>query len=222
MPIPVGDERSPGAPRSVLLLGATGLVGGECLRQLLADPAVGRVVVITRRSIGFEAGKLEQIVTDLDRLEEHAEAFAVDQIVCTLGTTIKDAGSREQFRRVDYDYPLAAARLGRARAARHFLLVTSIGANARSNVFYSRVKGELEDAVLALGYPSVTIVRPSLLLGKRGKRRLGEEIAKLFAPMIVGKYKPVSAEAVARHLVRAAKDDHPGHHIIESNEIMKR
>jgi uncharacterized protein YbjT (DUF2867 family) len=114
---------------------------------------------------------------------------------------------------------LAAAQLGRERGATHFLLVSSVGANPRSQIFYSRVKGELEAAVLALRYRAVTIVRPSLLLGPRAEYRLGEQIAKRLAFLFPARYKPVGAHAVAALLVRAANEDAPGHHIIESEEI---
>jgi uncharacterized protein YbjT (DUF2867 family) len=208
--------------KTILLLGGTGLVGSLCLRLLATDPAFERVVVLTRRPLPRELmeQKVESHVVDFDDLDAKAGLFRVDQIVCALGTTIRNVGgSQEAFRRVDYGYPLTAARLGRAQGASHFLLVSSVGANARSRVFYSRVKGELEAAVQALQYRSVTIVRPSLLLGPRAVFRLGEQIAKRFAVLVPGKYKPVEAHAVASTLVRSAKEDAPGRRIIESNEI---
>jgi uncharacterized protein YbjT (DUF2867 family) len=207
--------------KSVLLLGATGLVGSHCLRLLAADPAFDRVVVPTRRPLSREVaqGKVEPHVVDFDDLAAHASLFRVDQIICALGTTIKQAGTQEAFRVVDYQYPLTAARLGHDRGATHFLLVSSLGANRRSQLFYSRVKGELESAVLALPYRSVTIVRPSLLVGPRAEYRLGEQIAKRLAFVVPAKYKPVDAHAVAAALVTAAKEDAPGRRIIESREI---
>jgi uncharacterized protein YbjT (DUF2867 family) len=179
------------------------------------------VVVLTRRPLPRELAQenVEPHVVDFDRLDTHAELFRVDQVLCALGTTIRAAGSQERFRVVDYEYPLAAARLGIARGATHFLLVSSLGADARSRVFYSRVKGELEAAVLALPFRSVTIARPSLLLGPRAEFRLGEVIARRFAFLAPGKYKPVGAHAVAAVLVRAAKEDAAGRRIIESSEI---
>jgi uncharacterized protein YbjT (DUF2867 family) len=207
--------------KSVLLLGATGLVGRHCLRLLATDPAFNRVVVLTRRPLPRELaqGNVEPHVVDFDNLAAHASLCRVDQMICALGTTIKQAGTQEAFRVVDYGYPLTAARLGHERGATHFLLVSSLGANPRSQVFYSRVKGELESAVLALSYRSVTIVRPSLLLGPRAEYRLGEQIAKRLAFLMPGKYKPVDAHAVAAALVIAAKEDAPGRRIIESKEI---
>jgi uncharacterized protein YbjT (DUF2867 family) len=223
----VSGERRDAGGRSVLVVGATGLVGRECVRQLLDHPEVARVVALVRRALPAElrgapgGAKLEECVVDFDRLADHADAFRVEQIVCALGTTIKQAGSQERFRRVDFDYPLAVARLGLQHGARHFLLVSSLGASARSRVFYSRVKGELEDAVLALSYRSVTIVRPSLLLGERGEFRLGEAIAKRLAFLSPPKYKPVEARDVAAALVQAAARDEPGRRMIESAEIRK-
>ena len=208
--------------RSVALAGATGLVGGEALRRFLADASFARVVAIVRRPLEGPLArdpKLEQQVVDFDKLEKRPPPLDVDAVVCALGTTIKVAGSQEAFRRVDYEYPLVLARLGLAAGARQFLLVSALGASARSPVFYNRVKGELEDAVRGLGYPSVTIVRPSLLLGDRQEVRPGEEIGKLFGFLVPGKYKPVAAGAVANALVTAAREGRPGVRVIESDEI---
>lgn len=210
--------------KSILLLGATGLVGSHCLRLLAADRAFGRVVVLTRRPLSREAvtGSVESHIVDFARLASYATLFRVDQVLCALGTTIKAAGSQARFRVVDYEYPLAAARLGLEQGATHYLLVSALGANARSRIFYNRVKGELESAVMALGYRAVTIARPSLLVGPRAEYRLGEQIAKRFAFLVPSKYKPVGAHAVAAALVRAAKADAPGVRIIESKEIRQK
>jgi uncharacterized protein YbjT (DUF2867 family) len=208
-----------------MLCGATGLVGGECLRLLLADPTFQRVVVLTRRPLpddipaGANPARLEQHVVDFDRLDAQAHLFQVDTIICALGTTRKQAGSKERFRRVDFDYPLQIARLGRQQGADHFLLVSSIGANARSHFFYTRVKGEIEDAVSSLGYPAVSIVRPSVLLGERREARPGEKLAGLFAFLTPPRYKPVAAAVVADALVQLARERTPGRRIVESREI---
>lgn len=214
------DERRR-LPKSILLLGATGLVGSHCLRLLATDPAFARVVVLTRRPLSVEQtfGNVEPHVVDFDNLSAHSSLFRVDQVMCALGTTIRQARSQARFRIVDYEYPLAAARLGLAQGATHYLLVSSIGANARSRAFYTRVKGELESAVLALQYRSVTIARPSLLLGPRAEYRLAEQVAKRLAFLAPGKYKPVPAHAVAAALVSAAKQDAPGSRILESQQL---
>lgn len=204
---------------SVLILGASGLVGAECVRQFAESSRFARVIAIARRPLEKMPMRVETHVIDFDRLNEAAQLFRVSHIVCALGTTIKKAGTQERFRRVDHDYPLAAARLGLGEGARHFLLVSALGASATSRIFYSRVKGEVEDAIRALPYRSVTIVRPSLLLGERAEVRLGESIGKLFAGVIPGRYRPVHASTVAATLVRAAIEDQPGVRIIESKEI---
>ena len=206
-------------PRSALILGATGLVGAECLRQFAASNHFARVIALTRRPLSPTPPRGERHVVDFERLEDATASFRVTHIVCALGTTIKKAGTQEAFRRVDHDYPLAAARLGLREGARHFLLVSALGASARSRIFYSRVKGEVEDAIRALSYRSVTIVRPSLLLGERGEFRLGEAIGKVFAPLIPGRYRPVEARDVAASLLAAAIEDRPGVRVIESQEI---
>lgn len=207
---------------SVALLGATGLVGRHALDLLASDPHFTRVVVLARRKFAEAmAPRVEAHILDLEKLDERPDLLGVDQVICALGTTIKAVGgSRERFRAVDLGIPLAAARIARQQGARHFLLVSAVGANAGSRVFYSRVKGELEDALRTLGYRSVTILRPSLLLGTRAERRLGEEIAKRFAFLVPGRFRPVEARDVAAALVRAAKEDVPGLHILESDEIV--
>jgi uncharacterized protein YbjT (DUF2867 family) len=205
---------------SIALLGATGLVGRHCLELLADDRAFERIVVVARRRFGeATAPRVEGHLIDFDQLEAHADIFAVDQVICALGTTIKTAGSKERFRAVDYDIPITAARMALRKGARHFLLVSSIGAAASSRVFYLRVKGELEDALRTLGFRSITIVRPSVLLGDRGAFRFGEEVAKRLGHLVPGRWRPVHARDVAQALVRAAKDDVAGMHILESDEI---
>lgn len=206
----------------ILLAGATGLVGGLCLQRLLSDPAFSRVVVLVRRPLETTHPKLEQHVVDFAQLDTVRPLFKVDKVMCALGTTIKQAGSQERFREVDHDYPLQLARLGLAQGARHFLLVSALGANAKSGVFYNRVKGEVEADIRALGWPQLTIVRPSLLLGERQEFRLGEEVGKRLAFLVPGKYRPVQAGDVAKVLVEAARRDKPGVEVIESDEIRRR
>lgn len=205
--------------KRVLLLGATGLVGSELLKMLLAEAWVAKVVVIARRSVGGRDAKLEEHVFDLAEMDRHVNVFAVDQIFCALGTTIKTAGTQERFRIVDHDYPLNAAKLGLAHGAHHYLVVSALGANSRSRVFYNRVKGELEDDLRALRYRSLTIARPSLLLGPRNERRLGEDIAKHLGWLTPRKYRPIEASKLALALVDSARRDEPGVHVLESKDM---
>lgn len=211
--------------RSILLAGATGLVGGFCLRRLLADGSVERLRVLGRRPLPATlrvldtACKLEEQILDFQQLRQHAELLTVDQVICALGSTIKQAGSRARFREIDYSYPLQLARLGAERGARHFLLVSALGASVHSRVFYSRVKGELEEALLSLPYRSITILRPSLLLGQREERRPAEELGQRLGFLFPERYRPIPADAVAAVLTAAARQDKPGVRIIESAEI---
>ena len=206
---------------NVLLIGATGLVGRECLRLLVVEPSITRVVVLARRPLPPDAlgPKVESHVVDFDHLERAAEIAKADAVFCALGTTIRRAGSQQRFREVDFGYPLAVAKLALAQGARHFLLVSALGADSRSRVFYNRVKGDLEAAVRALGYRSVTIARPSLLLGDREEFRLGEKVFARLGWMVPRRWKPVPAVDVARVLVRAAVEDVAGVRVIESREI---
>jgi uncharacterized protein YbjT (DUF2867 family) len=211
---------------TVTLFGATGLVGRECLRLLLERAEFSRILIVVRRPVNLDLSpahqrKVELRPIDFARMASYANLFAVDQLLCALGTTIRKAGSQEAFRTVDFEYPSQIARLGVEHGARHFLLVSALGANARSSVFYNRVKGELEDAVLALPYRAHTIIRPSLLLGEREEFRLGEKIGETLSFLAPRKYKPVPARDVARTLIDAAAADHPGVRIIESQQIQR-
>jgi uncharacterized protein YbjT (DUF2867 family) len=202
--------------RKTLVVGATGLVGAEIVDGLVADTSVAEVRALVRRPLERWAPtvRLRELIADFDALDAHPDWFRVDQVFCALGTTIRKAGSREAFRRVDFDYPFAVARLAHAQGARHFLLVSAVGADARSRIFYSRVKGELEDAVRAVGYASVTIARPSVLVGARDEVRVGELVMKGLAPLFPAAWKPVQARQVAAALVRAARAERPGVEIL--------
>ena len=158
---------------------------------------------------------------NFDHLTAAARFFAVDQIICALGTTMKEAGSRRRFRAVDLLYPLTAAHLGIERKASHFLLVSAHGANARSLFFYSRIKGELEDGVSALPYRSLTIARPSVLVGTRENPRTAERIAAGLLFLAPASVRPIRASEVASALVRQAVLDEPGRRVLSSAELRR-
>jgi uncharacterized protein YbjT (DUF2867 family) len=206
--------------KSILLLGATGLVGRECLRLLVENDAFSKVVVLARRPLGGDlAGpKVEAHVVDFDHLTAAAPFFDVDKIICALGTTIGQAGSRDHFRTVDLVYPLTAAHLGIERKVSHFLLVSALGADSGSLIFYNRIKGELEDAVSALPYRLLTIARPSVLVGKRDHLRTGERIAAGLG-FVFPLLRPIKASDVARALVHQAILDEPGRRVLLSTEL---
>ncbi len=207
--------------RSVMLLGATGLVGRECLRLLADDDTVGRIVVLTRRRADSLDGvaKVEQHVVDFDRLTAHAPLFAVDQIFCALGTTQRKTPGKDRYRVIDFLYPITAAHLGIEKGASHYLVVSAVGASSRSLFFYNRLKGELEDALKALPYRSVTIIQPSVLKGERAEPRTSEKLAWKLAFLTPAKYKPVAGASVARALVLAARANQRGIRVIPNREI---
>lgn len=211
------------ATHRVVVAGATGLVGGECVRAMLADPSFEVVALVRRADALPAARRLRLQVVDYERLAATA-AGALDgahAIICALGTTIRAAGSEAAFRRVDHDYPVALARLGRAARVEHFGLVSAIGAARSSRVFYNRVKGEVEFDVGALGYPSLAIARPSLLLGARAEFRPLEALMGLAGVVAPPAWRPVPAEAVAAALVRRAGARRPGTEVVE-NDALRR
>jgi uncharacterized protein YbjT (DUF2867 family) len=225
-----GAAELPRGP-AVLVVGANGLVGRAVVRRLVAQTWAGSVTALVRRPGALTAGqalpgRLRERVIDFERLgaPEFQSAFAADIVICALGTTIRQAGSQAAFRRVDVDYPAEVARRAFAAGAHHFLLVTALGADARSGVFYNRCKGEVEAAVLSIGFPSVTVVRPSLMLGPRAERRPAERVAqnlsKVLGWMVPKTWRPVPAESVAAALATAARVDAPGVRVLENAALL--
>jgi uncharacterized protein YbjT (DUF2867 family) len=214
--------------RRAILLGASGLVGGYCLHALLEESVYTQVVMLNRRevTVGLYPKLVERIV-DFDNLSERDFAGPCD-IFCALGTTIRKAGSQAAFRRVDFEYPLAAARLARQAGARQFVLVSSVGADPASKNFYLRTKGELEQEIVKLGFQAVHIFRPSVLLGERQEFRFGERIMQAIAPalnlVMVGglrRYRAIHASAVGKAMVVAAREESNGVFIHEYDAILK-
>jgi uncharacterized protein YbjT (DUF2867 family) len=219
--------------RSALLLGASGLVGGELLGLLADDPAYKLVVAIVRRPMRAfaagspSAGKVTEAVVDFNRPETYAPYLAVDDVFCCLGTTIKQAGSREAFRRVDFEIPVAIARESRKAGATRYLIVTAVGADANSRLFYNRVKGDAENALRAIDFPrGLKIFHPSLLLGDRAEPRRGERAASavmratraIFAGPLA-RYRAIDAGDVARAMLRVAKSDAGGVEVFEGANL---
>lgn len=206
---------------TALIAGATGLVGGECLRLLLASREYERVIVLTRRELGA-AGKhrkVQQLVVDFAHLDAEREKLRADHVFCALGTTIAKAGSQAKFREVDYEYPRRLAELTRNNEARHFSLVSSLGANTGAPFFYSRVKGELEEALRHMGWPSLAIFRPSVIKGDRPESRPLERLAQRALGLAPATWRPVAATDIAKAMVRTAGRCPAGVTIIESRNI---
>ena len=204
-----------------IVAGATGLVGQALVRQLAADHTWREVRALVRHALPSELSgpTVVSVQVDYTRLEPPPPWAAADHVFCALGTTMRRAGSPAAFRQVDFEYPVALARAARMRGARHFLLVSALGAAPTSRVFYNRVKGEVEAAISALGFRSVTIARPSLLLGQRARPRFGEQLGKVLGVLAPPRWRPVPAARVARALVDAAKQDIPGIRILENRDL---
>ena len=213
-------EPSP-APLRLLLLGSTGAVGREVLSQALADARVGTVIAPTRRPLAAH-DKLTNPVTDFTPLDPAAPWWRADAVVCALGTTINVAGSQAAFAAVDRDLVIATARLARQAGATRMVLNTALGVSPRGN-FYLRTKAEAEAGVRALGFPSLTIVRPSLIAADRAVVRPGEGaglwVARALGPLIPRRYRPVPAGRIARALLEAAVQGQPGEQIVESERL---
>lgn len=215
--------------RKAVVAGATGLVGRELVRLLLKEPAYTEVILIVRRSTGLTHSKLQEKILHFDELEKTELDLAGADVFCALGTTIKKAGTQEAFRQVDYVYPLTLGRMAKEQGAKQFLIISSMGANALSRMFYSRVKGEVEEALGELGLPALHIFRPSLLLGNREEFRLGERFGSALSskllPLFSGplrKYRPIEAAGVARAMCLTAQGDRSGVHVYESDEIAQK
>ncbi len=198
--------------KHAVLAGASGLVGERCLVRLLNHEAYDQVTVFSRRPLALSHAKLRVDLVDFEALKSVGEHC--DDVFCCLGTTIGKAGSREAFTRVDHDFPLALAGLGRSAGAQQFLMVSALGADAKSRVFYNRIKGETERDIAALGLPKVIFMRPSILLGERRENRPAEKAGilagRLIAPLLVGalrKYRPIAADDVAAAMLYAANHD---------------
>lgn len=211
-----------------LIAGATGLVGSHLLHLLLKDPYYEKIWVLTRRSLKIQNKKIEEIVSDFNDLEGTLGEVETNHVFCCLGTTMKKAGSREAFRKVDFEFPLEIARIMHSKGASKFLLISAIGASSNSMFFYNQVKGEVEEALQKLNYPALLIFRPSLLLGDRSEERTGEDVAKKIYRYIdwlfIGpfkKYKGIPAESVAAAMLKKAKTEQPGTVILESDQIME-
>ena len=214
--------------KSALIAGATGLVGTELLHVLLESPRYEQVKILVRKPIDVIHPKLKQITTDFDQLENYQSYFEVDDVFCCLGTTIKKAGSQEAFRTVDYDYPVKLAFMAQTAGVQNFLVISALGANANSKVFYSRTKGQLEKQLKEINLKALHIFQPSLLLGNRKEFRLGEKMATLFSPvfslLMVGKmkrYKPITARRVALAMYKRAQTTLSGPFVYPSDQIIE-
>lgn len=214
--------------RNALIAGATGLVGTAILQQLLNGDQYEKIIVLTRKPLEITNSKLVLRQIDFDKIETLNPGFAVDDVFCALGTTIKTAGSQDAFYKVDFTYVVNLGKWCAEHGVKRFMIVSAMGANAKSGIFYNRVKGEMEDAVRQLDITQTQIFRPSLLMGNRNEKRTGERFAQVFMGalgfLFVGpllKYKGIHADAVAKSMIIMAKQDVKGFTVYESGEMQK-
>jgi len=206
-------------PQRILLAGATGLTGEHLLDRLLNDPPVECVLAPTRKPLA-EHPRLDNPIGPLRTLLPQLSGD-IDTAFCCLGSTLKEAGSQEAFRAIDHDLVLAFAERARELGARHLLVISSLGANPQSNLFYCRTKGEMEEALQAQDWPQLTIARPSQLLGPRMEIRPLERMTAPLSQLLPGKYRGIAACTLARALWRLALEDNDGVRIVESDELRK-
>ncbi|MEQ8474555.1 MAG: NAD-dependent epimerase/dehydratase family protein [Marinoscillum sp.] len=216
---------------TAVIAGPSGLVGSELVNQLISDNYYQKVVLLTRRPLDFNDPKLEEVIVEnFDALEAAKSKLVAEDYFCCLGTTIRQAGSKKDFRKVDLEYPLALAKIAvESSNFKHFLMVTAAGANADSPLFYNQVKGEVEERLKELKFSGLKIFRPSLLLGNRREFRFGEEVAKLisklFSFFMVGlkrKLWSIKAADVAKAMRLVAKEQRPGLRVYNSNDMINR
>lgn len=212
--------------KTALVIGSTGLIGSQLADILLESEHYQKVIIFVKRESGKSHPKLEQHIINFDAPETYQHLVKGDDVFCTIGTTIKKAGSQSAFRKVDYEYPIAFSNIAKTNSIKQFLIVSSLGAKKDSSNFYLKTKGEMEAALAKANFETTVIVRPSLLLGHRSEFRLGEKIGAFFSKgfsfLLLGslkKYRPIESSTVARALYLLAQSNVKGYTIYESDEL---
>lgn len=209
---------------TILLAGATGLIGSTFL-NLLKNGDSFEIIALTRRDIPSlkEIPHIKQEIVDFNNLKKYKQALSGESLVCALGTTIKKAGSQENFRHVDYQLSLEIAKYALENGCENLILISAIGADPNSKIFYNKVKGELERDIRKLSFGSIHVLRPSLLLGNRQEFRLGEEIGKIFSKpvgfLLPAKYRPIRAVTVAKKIYWLLNNPQKGIHVYEGKQL---
>ncbi|WP_070786680.1 NAD(P)H-binding protein [Flavobacterium crassostreae] len=212
--------------KTALIIGSTGLVGAALLQNLLNNKAYEKVICFNRATTNIQHPKYSEVIVDFEQPETYQNSIIGDDFFCTIGTTISKAGSKEAFKKVDFEYPKQFATLASKNGINHFLLISSLGADSDSNNFYLKTKGEIEDFLKTTAFKRVSILRPSLLLGDRNEFRFGEKIGgflmKTFSFLFLGKlkiYKPIQSTTVAKALEQIAQKETSGFQIYNSDKI---
>ena len=216
--------------KKAIVAGATGLVGGFCVKELLQNDAYSQVIILVRKPLDWKHPKLKQIVVDFDRLEKIGGQLKAQDIFSCLGTTRKKSPSQEAYRKIEFEYAFKLARITSRQKAEKFLFVSTMGADADTGAFYLKLKGEVEEAVSELPFKAVHLFRPSFITGEKGRKErrpleaLLETVLNALGFLFIGpfqKYHPISAQTIAKAMVRAANGKLTGVHIWESNLIEK-
>lgn len=200
--------------KSAIVLGATGFTGNILLKMLLDDARYSKVIVFGRNSCGIKHPKLDEYIIDLFELEHYASKFKADEVHCCIGTTKAKTSNKEIYVKIDYGIPVAAAKLCKANDIETFVVISALGAKKKSKIFYNRIKGKMEAAVIEEQIPNTYILQPSLITGKREEFRLGESflglIMTIFKPMLrfgeLKRYRPVHPETIAKCMVWLANN----------------
>ena len=211
--------------RTAVVAGASGLIGKELIQKLISSDQYRRIYVLSRKKSGLANAKIKELVIDFEKIDQLTFDEPVDDIFCTLGTTMKQAGSRDNFKKVDFEYVVALANLGKQSGASKFLVITAMGADSKSAVFYNKVKGLTEEALINIGFKQLVIFRPSLLLGKRAETRFAEILSgffmNAFSFIIPDNYKAIQAEKVADSMLKMAINSTGTVSIVKSGEMFR-
>lgn len=213
--------------KTAIILGATGLTGGILLHNLLNDDEYKKIKIFTRKPVKIKSPKIEEYIVDLLSLEKEKSKFIADVVFCCIGTTTKKTTDKLVYKAIDFGIPSKAALLSEENKIETFIVMSSLGANANSNIFYNKTKGEMEAEVLSKNIENTYILRPSLISGNRKESRFGEDfgniVAKIISPFLIGKlkkYRSIKAITIAKAMQNIAKNL-PKKNIIPSNYIKK-
>jgi uncharacterized protein YbjT (DUF2867 family) len=213
--------------KTAIILGATGLTGSLLLRRLIADDSYSTIKLFSRRTSGNPSPKIKEFIGDILQLEQFKNDFTADVVYCCVGTTSAKTKDRVIYKAIDFGIPFTAAKLAKENSIPTFLVISSMGANTRSKIFYSRTKGEMEQAVLDQKIPHTYILRPSLILGDRNESRMAEKagafIMKLAGSLLVGKlktYRAIEADRIAAAMISLAQSK-PDLRIVKSDILQE-
>ncbi|PKB42837.1 hypothetical protein AX016_1012 [Cellulophaga sp. RHA19] len=194
--------------KTAIVLGATGVTGSALVSLLTHHNAYAKIKLFSRSISGFTHPKIDEYIVDLQDLEKHKSSFTADEVHCCIGTTKAKTPNKETYKNIDYGIPLQAAKLCKENGIGTYMVISALGANASSSVFYNKIKGQMENDVIALQIPKTHILQPSLIAGKRDEKRMGEWLAKqffkVFQFLLIGslkKYRPIPPETIAKAMV---------------------